>query len=172
MSFIKRIWQKLNETFAWDVLIVVAIGLFLYARVFIFSSYTVEGDSMNPTLTSQSRVWTSSYTEDLHQGDVIVFNHKDRTLIKRVFAVPGDVVEEVGDEVHVNEGLLDLSTPDVSNGPRVKHQKRIVLDSDEYYVLGDNFEDSEDSRYFGVIKESQIKGRVTYQYWPSIKVVQ
>jgi signal peptidase I len=100
------------------------------------------------------------------RGDVVVFrfpNQPSRDFIKRIIGEPGDTVEVRDGLVFVNGGALDekyiLEKPTYSFGPE-------VVPDGQYFVLGDNRNNSYDSRSWGFVPESNIVGRAWVSYWP------
>jgi signal peptidase I len=111
------------------------------------------------------------------RGDVIVFNppveNPDKPYIKRIIGLPGEHVEISGGTVHVNgQALHEDYIPTNSRGefvPTTCHRGEycdLVVPADSVFVLGDNREHSQDSRYFGTVAISQIIGKAWLSYWP------
>ena len=108
------------------------------------------------------------------RGEVIVFRSppdRSRDFVKRVIGLPGDVVELRDGNVYINGELLDepyLDPQDVSNTfPSGSTQKaRWTIGEKEYFVLGDNRDNSNDSREFGPFPEEDVLGKVWFVYWP------
>jgi signal peptidase I len=105
------------------------------------------------------------------RGDVVVFHYPgntDQDYIKRVIGLPGDVVEMIDLEVYVNGQRLNESyinepcSEDNSNC----QDNRWELGPDEYFVMGDNRNHSQDSRAFGPVSREYIVGEVLVRYWP------
>lgn len=104
------------------------------------------------------------------RGDIVVFNSPeadsdDPSLIKRVIGLPGELVEIRDREVYINGVKLDE--------PYIKEpctyscrDRQWQLGDDEYFVMGDNRNVSNDSRKFGAIKHSAIIGEALFRYWP------
>jgi signal peptidase I len=107
------------------------------------------------------------------RGQVVVFNPptgEGDALIKRVIAMPGDMVELRDDRVFVNGQLLDES---YVNGQPTSCNNActpIRLDADAYFLMGDNRPSSLDSRSFGPVRAERIIGRVVMRYWPLDKI--
>ena len=99
------------------------------------------------------------------RGDVVVFTppNNDRDYIKRVIGLPGDTVEIKGGRVYVNGIVLD--EPYLRNVIHNDMPPRVVEEG-RYFVLGDNRNNSSDSRAFGSITPQSIVGRAWLVYWP------
>jgi signal peptidase I len=87
-------------------------------------------------------------------------------LIKRIIGLPGDTVYCEDGKIYVNDELLDESYSD----GKTNDFASVTLKEDEYFVLGDNRDDSFDSSEFGVIKKSQIKGKTSLVLFPFNKI--
>lgn len=166
-----------KEIREWAVAIVIAIIVVVVIRMFLFVSFTVDGDSMDPTLVDGDRVVVNKFIyelTDMEQDDVIVFNsQEDSAYVKRVIGIPGDHVEMVDRVVYVNGEPLEEDY--------VVHQGESYMDNftlsdlgveeetipeGHYLVLGDNRPISRDSRDFGLITEDSVIGEVQLRFWP------
>ena len=138
----------------------------------------VEGASMNPTFTDGSDLIMSriSYIEDDPQrGDIIVFpyQYEDNTyFIKRIIGLPGETVQIVDGTIYINGEVLGESYGREVMKNSGMAADPITLGDDEYFVLGDNRNDSTDSRdpSVGKIKRNQIIGRAWVRIWPLSKI--
>ena len=117
----------------------------------------VSGDSMFPTYKNGEFVLMSRNTEQIHAGDVIAFNRPDGELIKRVAALGGDTAEydPQGGTLYVNGRLVSVFEKEPAG---TKQTCRIPEDC--FFVLGDNLNESIDSRYetVGLVKKEEITG--------------
>ncbi|MCE5037647.1 signal peptidase I [Staphylococcus auricularis] len=174
-----------KEITEWIVAIGVALIILAVVVNFVGKSYTIKGDSMDPTLKDGERVIVNMIGYNLgglEKGNVIVF-HADQSsdYVKRVIGMPGDKVEYKKDQLYVNdkkveEPYLDYNKKrkqveyitanelDVSSLPNSNGEEKIP--KGKLLVLGDNREVSKDSRSFGLINEDQVVGKVSFRYWP------
>jgi signal peptidase I len=131
--------------------------------------YLVESISMLPTLIDGMYVVVekSAYAEAPPQrGDIVVFqiSGSSNSRLARVIGLPGETIDAIDGIVYINDELLNESY--LADVATFNLDKRILGD-DEYFVLGDNRNNSRDSRSFGPIQLAEIVGRVTQIYWPS-----
>jgi signal peptidase I len=100
------------------------------------------------------------------RGDVVVFQYPrdpGRDFIKRVIAVPGDTIEIVAGDVYVNN--VKLTEPYITNLARYDFPRQVVP-AKQYFVLGDNRNNSFDSHAWGFVPEQNIIGQAMLSYWP------
>lgn len=145
------------------------ILLLVFITTYILSTYVVQlsliqGDSMEPTYHSWEISFINKQTKNIHHGDVIVFYcpSYDSYLTKRVIGCPGDCVEIKNGIVYVN----NLPSPHTHSNIPITYagtaSSIITLDNNQYFVLGDNYEYSKDSRYdeIGCIPRKDILGTI------------
>ena len=130
---------------------------------------------MEPTLYTGDKLLinkVSKITKSLDRGDIIVFDstpensRKDKVYyIKRVIGVGGDEISIKNGDVFVNGKEIDESYADKENSPT---NLTMTVPDGSYFVLGDNRDNSNDSRYFGTILHSQVSGKIAFQFLPSI----
>ena len=174
-----------KEILEWIIAIAVALIIVGLVTKFLFTSYTVSGESMHPTFEDRDRVMVSRISKTLNHinsGDVVIFHAtKKDDYIKRLIGKPGDTVEYKKDQLYLNnkkvsEPYLNYNekrkqTEYITGTFKVKdlpnaNPKTNVIPKDKYLVLGDNREVSKDSRSFGLIDKDQIVGKVSFRFWP------
>ena len=152
-----------------DLVISVAISAFII--VFLYQPVRVEGTSMLPMLEDQDRLFINKMAYrvgDIHQGDVVVFQYpRDHTksYIKRVIALPGDLLRIDHGRVYVNgKRLPEPYVPARYSDDR--SQSEMVLPPRRYFLMGDHRSISSDSRDFGPVDRDLIYGKAAFVYWP------
>ncbi len=180
----KRVFWEYAEA------IVTALILALIIRAFVVQAFKIPSGSMIPTLQvgdhllvnkigyglripfSDKRLVTFGKPE---RGDIIVFKWpKDpsRDFIKRIIGLSGDVVEVRDKKVYINGKPLDESYTQYTDeyvrppryGPRDNYGP-VGVPEGKYFVMGDNRDQSEDSRFWGFVDFEQIKGEAMIIYW-------
>lgn len=145
--------------------VVIALAL-VFAAKLMFGAVLVQGDSMNPTyydgdlLRGQREV----AREDIKRRDVITFKEKGQRLIKRVVGVPGDIISYKDHTIYINGEPETAEFPEIKNGGLLEKGK-IRLGKNEYFCMGDNRNNSRDSRVFGPIRYSQIESKIIGTYY-------
>lgn len=150
----------------------IAAVLTTFILLFVARSFVVDGSSMYPALENRQRLLVEviSYRfREPKRGEIIVFNQGDhRRLIKRVIGLPDDMVEIRDRVVYINGSPLDegfIAENAYSDyGP-------IFIPEDHYFVLGDNRNNSDDSRgSVGFLARDLIIGRAIARFWPITKL--
>ena len=156
--------------------VVLTVVIFLVIQTFVAQPYKVEQHSMETTLLPDQYVLVDKLTprfNDYGRGDVIVFEpppayRGDGTpFIKRVIGLPGDVVDIRDgavyiDQVRLTEPYVRDSEPTEAGGSSAHWE----IAAGELFVLGDNRENSSDSRVFGPVRRDSVVGRAWLRYWP------
>lgn len=127
---------------------------------------SLDGPSMLPTLHNGEYVMVSRLEYKLHppeRGDVIVFALPEGMRIKRVIGLPGETIEIRRGQVFINGQFLPES---YVKYPSTASLGQRQLGQDEYFVMGDNRDNSSDSRTWGPIPLSAIDGKAWVIYWP------
>lgn len=170
-------WLSIREFIIDFVKLIVVIIVILFLMIYVVSVTQVVGSSMSSTLESGDVLILNKFKYrfmDVERGDIISLEYADtKYLIKRVIGMPGDTVSikdntlyingEIYIENYLDEGLVyddfELSSLGFNRIPE-----------DMYLVLGDNREDSLDSREIGLINKDEIIGKVSFRIWPLNKL--
>jgi signal peptidase I len=173
--------------------LVVAVILALFVRTWVFQAFKIPTGSMEhnlligdhlivnkmvfaPALTSFERAILPE--RQIRRGDIIVFKFPkdpERDFVKRVIGLPGDRVELHRKKVSVNGQPIAepyaefLEPPSTGGAPRVDDLREeygpVTVPTDQYFMMGDNRDNSEDSRYWGFLPASYIKGEALFIYF-------
>ena len=145
--------------------------------VFIVQPVKVEGTSMLPRLHDGERIFVNKliYYDDyrwapkVERGDIIVFWYPDdpsKSYIKRVVGLPGDTVEVRDGVVRINGSDLAEGYLDHKYNLSTKSQAPVYVRPNYYFVMGDNRDNSYDSRSWGLVPKKYIYGKALFRYWP------
>ena len=172
--------------------IAIAILLALVIRTLIVQAFTIPSGSMMDTLLVGDYIlvnkflygpevplveWRTPALRDPHRGDIIVFKYpqdEKRDFIKRIVGTPGDEVQVKGHTVFVNGKPLKepyVKFSDTAAGRSSTYCgyaygcEPTIVPPDSYFVMGDNRDNSQDSRYWGFVKRDKIKGKAFLIYW-------
>lgn len=171
--------NKIEQSKLRDLIELIIYCVFVLVIMFLIIKFVgqrtvVIGQSMEPTLQDGDNLITDKITyrfTDPKRFDIIVFPYRDnrsKLLIKRVIGMPGETVQIIAGDVYINGYELNdgygnalMTDPGLATDP-------IVLGEDEYFVLGDNRNNSQDSRFASVgnIRRSEIIGRAWLRIWP------
>jgi len=170
--------------------IVIAVILALFIRTFVVQAFKIPSGSMKPTLQIGDHILVNKFiygvklpfimtkiipvTEPTH-GDIIVFKYPqdpDKDFIKRVIGVPGDTVKVRNKKIYINNVQLSIDHG-VHSDPRIipgqMNQRDnfgpVTVPENSYFVMGDNRDNSYDSRFWGFVGEKAIKGKAFIIYW-------
>lgn len=179
--------QKLKEDTSFKnkihsfLLNIVVYGLIFFVCLYVIPEYVlqrtqVDGPSMENSLHNDEFLMVEkiSYRFDaLDRFDIIVFypygrEYKEEYYVKRLIGLPGETVQIIGEDIYINGVILE---EDYGKDPIAYAgiaAEPIILGEDEYFVLGDNREISEDSRYeaVGVLAKKNIGGKAVLRVWP------
>lgn len=171
-SFWSRLWNSQKENLR---LLAIALGLAIVIRFLIAEPRYIPSDSMMPTLHIGDRLVIEKVSYYLHppqQGDIVVFqppvvlqnsNIPKPAFIKRIIGQPGQTIEIHDGKVYVDDQPLEenyiLEPPAYQWGPA-------VVPEDQYFVMGDNRNNSNDSHVWGFLPRQNVIGRAQFRFWP------
>ena len=162
----------------WVAQIVIVLIIAAVLVYFAGMKVTVVGNSMDDSLSDGSQILVNRLTYNLTDpkaGDVIVFlpngNEKSHYYVKRVVGVPGDTVQIQDGILFVNGEPFDTEDTEIMKNPGIADEE-IAVGDDEFFVLGDNRNSSEDSRYanIGNVKKEYITGKAWFTVRPILKM--
>ena len=159
--------------------IVIAVILALLLKTLVFANAVVPSGSMLSTIEIGDRIVASRLayiTNDPQRYDVVIFKYPDderQNYVKRIIGLPGETVEikdgtvyvtqTNGKTIQLRDDFITYCTPVGDYGP-------YKVPEDSYFMMGDNRNDSEDSRFWDhkFVKKKKIVGKVVFCYYPSI----
>ena len=175
--------NMMKEIRDWVIAIVIAVAVALLIRNFVFTLVKVQGESMQPTLQENDRLYVNRLFYTPKKGDVVIFKPSSdpkRPYVKRVIATEGDTVYidfETGD-VYVNDQVIDepyIKAKTTRSGSYIAEQiasgnyskdNPIVIEKGKIFVMGDNRNNSRDSREIGQVPKSELIGGAVFRFWP------
>ncbi|MGM0471650.1 MAG: signal peptidase I [Bacillota bacterium] len=153
--------------------VVVAIILSFLIITFVVQAFFIPSSSMRPTLQPGDRILVNKFIYrfvDPDRFDIIVFKYPinpQKKYIKRVIGVPGDRIKIVEGRVYLNGEAL---TEDYTLNQGYSNYHEIKVPPHHYFVLGDNRNNSEDSRFWGFVPRKNIVGEALVRFWPLTRI--
>ena len=158
----------------------------LLIRSFLFEPFRIPSDSMMPTLLDGAFIFVNKFTyglkipfthkvvlplSDPEFQDIVVFEFPEDTskdFIKRIIGLPGDTIQ-IRDKKLIRNGVeVEESYVQHTDGsivPRRDNFGPITVPEGKYFVMGDNRDESYDSRFWGFVERNKIEGRAWILYW-------
>jgi signal peptidase I len=161
----------LKEILMYTIVVLAAVVLATLIRVFIFEPFIVPSPSMDPTLKVGDKVIINKIAYrvgSIERGDIVAFHSplEEKDLVKRAVAVEGDEITLTSEgEIYINGERITESYIPADQAVSYINQT-VTLGEDEVFVMGDNRNNSFDSRYFGAIPEEDVFGEFMVIYWP------
>jgi len=157
--------------------LVFALMIAALVVVFIVQPVKVEGTSMLPRLHDGERIFVNKliyydeyrWAPKIERGDIVVFwypNDPSKSYIKRVIGLPGEIVEVREGSVYINGAILEEKYLDPSENASSASQAPVHVNLNYYFVMGDNRDNSSDSRSWGLVPKKYIYGKALLRYWP------
>lgn len=167
------LWQNIKENIS---LIAIALILAFLIRTFIAEPRYIPSESMVPTLFAGDRLVVEKVSYRFQEpkfGDIIVFEPpaelqrrgygKDQAFIKRIIGQPGQKIAVKNGVVYLDgKPLQENYIAEPANQPFAEVQ----IPPHQYFVMGDNRNDSNDSRYWGFLPQENIIGHAVFRFWP------
>lgn len=165
----------------WVVIFALVFVFFIFIRWFVVEPFYVPTESMETTIMAEDYVLAQKVTLnlglDVDQGDIVVFRNPDPTdghenLVKRVIATAGQTVDLQGGVVYVDGEPLSEAYAQGDSYPLAAQAEGVsvgfpyTVPEGCVWVMGDNRENSIDSRYFGAVPEDDLIAVVFFRYWP------
>lgn len=163
-----------------DIFLIVVV--FILFGVFAVQPVVVEGTSMLPQLNDGERLLVNKLVYykiqsvswgHLERGDIVVFwfpKEPDKSYVKRIIGLPGEMVEVRNGRVIIDGQELQEDYLDVEHNQTLPSFPPKRVDEHHYFVMGDNRDNSSDSRYWGLVPEKYIYGKAFFRYWSPSKM--
>ena len=166
----RAVWREYAES------LIVAVLLALAIRAFVVQAFVIPSGSMLPTLQIGDYLLVNKFVYLFHpirRGDIIVFRFpqdETRDFIKRVVGLPGETLEIRGRQVFINgkplhEPYAIYSEPPLLGSPVPYHLGPMVIPPGHLFMMGDNRDNSLDSRAWGLLEESKVVGEASIIYF-------
>lgn len=158
-----------------DVVLVLAV--FFLLLIFVAQPVVVEGTSMMPQLHDGERLIVNKLIYyhiksfswgHIERGDIVVFwypKDPDKSYVKRVIGLPGETVEIRNGVILIDGSALQETYIDDEHNQSLPSFPPKKVDEHFYFVMGDNRDNSSDSRYWGLVPEKYIYGKAFFRYW-------
>lgn len=143
------------------------ILIYLLSSACVPQPVVVEGTAMRPAFENGDKIFVDRNVGELKRGDVIMFLYpKDQTksYIKRIIGLPGETIEIRQGKVYINEQSIDESYVDENYNQNKMTSPPKTIAENNYFVMGDNRDNSSDSRYWGTVAKELIKGKYISTY--------
>lgn len=160
--------------FEWGRTIIIAVALVFLFRHFVAEAFYIPSESMEPTLEVGDRLYVEKLSYqfgDIKRGDIVVFTPPPSAklppdedhLIKRVIGLPGETIKVENGIVYVNDKPLEepyeMEKPTMTTPPT-------TIPDGQIFVMGDNRNNSNDSRYWGTLPIENVVGKAFVRYYP------
>lgn len=150
---------------------IILLAIIILIRVFVVTLVRVDGSSMSSTLQDRDILILNKLNHDFKRFDIVVIEYNHERLVKRIIGLPGEQVRYRNNNLYINqkkvkENFFHEKTENFNIIELGYHQ----IPKGYYFVVGDNRDNSLDSRYIGLIKEEQIKGVTTTRIFPFNKI--
>ena len=160
-----------NIVHDWVPTLGLSVLIALVMRSFAFASYYVPSPSMVGTLYPGDKFIAEKFSTKVlnrapQRGEIVIFHHPEKqneTWVKRVIGLPGDLVEVRAGDVWINEQRLE---EDYVEAASLNDFGPVSVPPGNYFVMGDNRNNSLDSRYWGYLPREDIEGSPVFIFWP------
>lgn len=143
------------------------IFVVIMIRLFLVTPAIVKGTSMYPTLGDKDVLIVKKYDKTIKRFDIVVIKHEGTMLVKRVIGLPGEQVEYKDSKLYINnieiEEKFDKS---ITQDFNITELEFSMIPRGFYFVVGDNRDNSQDSRAIGFISKEEIIGKTNFRLFP------
>jgi signal peptidase I len=155
--------------------LVIAVILALLIRTFILQPFYIPSGSMEPTLMIQDHIIVNKIGYrfwEPQRGDIVVFRFPrdpSKDFVKRLIGLPGEKVEIRNSQLYINGQLVPEKYLPSDIGDFGSF-KPTVIPANSYFMMGDNRNNSDDSRNWGVLPRENVIGKAMLTYWPLTRI--
>lgn len=163
MLKIKNFLESIKPILPYLILII----FILIIRTFLVTTYNVDGISMEPSLKNKDKLLVSKMYDGIEKGDLVIIRKGGKDYIKRVIGLPSSKVfiNRNNKQLSIDKEKINCCENYLFKINKIYYQE-ISIPQHQYFVLGDNYGESIDSRVFGFVTEDEIVGKVIFRYWP------
>jgi len=139
-------------------------------RAYVLERVIISGDSMNPAYSDGDVIWVQKFDiNTISRYQVVAANMNGKYMIKRVIGLPNETVQIIDGFVYINGEKLkdDYGCRTTIYGIA---SDKVVLGNNEYFLIGDNRDNSMDCRMWGAATDEMIKGVVVFRFFPFWKI--
>ena len=170
-------WLSIKELIIDSLKLIIVVIIILFLMLYVVSVTQVVGSSMYPTLEDGEVLILNKFQYrffDIKRGDIVSLDYEDtKYLIKRIIGLPGETVKIVDNDLYINDNIYEeeyLSDDLQYDEFSLTDLGYSKIPENMYLVLGDNRENSLDSREIGLIKKEDINGKISLRFWPLNKI--
>lgn len=152
---------------------IIAIAVILIVAIYVVSFQEVIGPSMNNTLKSGDITVVNKLVfrlRNIKRNEIVSLKKDDKIMVKRIIGLPGEHIEYKGNILYVDGKKISDSRSSSTKDFKLESIGYDTIPKDMYLVLGDNRTNSSDSRTFGLVKKSDIIGKVNIRIYPFNKI--
>ena len=135
-------------------------------RMFIVTPVIVSGSSMESTLEDGEILLLKKYDKTYDRNDIIVFDYDNTKLVKRIIGLPGETVEYKNKKLYINGKELEDDFAIFTQDFKLSKLGYTIIPDNYFFVLGDNRNNSSDSRQIGLVAKEDINGTTNFSIWP------
>ena len=156
--------KAIKELKSWAIALVEAVVVVFIIKSFFFTLIQVKGPSMQTTLFTGDRMFVSA----LYDVVICHFPGESDYFVKRVIGLPGETIESRGGVTYINGEAIDegFLNPDNIRRYAMVDFGPVEIPEDSYFVMGDNRDNSNDSRAVGCITKKEMVGQAQFVWWP------
>ncbi|MFZ7104527.1 MAG: signal peptidase I [Peptococcaceae bacterium] len=150
--------------------VVIAVVLALLIRTFLFQFFWIPSRSMEETLLINDRIVVTRFSywfNEPERRDVVVFKYPldpTKDYVKRLIGLPGEKLAIINSKLYINDTLVE--EPYLPEGLDFGDFGPVIIPAGKYFMMGDNRNNSSDSRVWGFVDQDLLIGKAQFIYWP------